>query len=327
MKGRSRAEVMNEVTASPKIPFSETVRRYLELIRFSHTIFALPFAMLATVWAFSVTPPNPTGAPERLVFRWQDLLGILLCMVFARSFAMAFNRLTDHQLDAQNPRTASRHLPAGLLSRSGVTAFCLLTAIGFIASTLLFLPNSLPLLLSLPVLAFLGGYSLTKRFTRLAHFWLGIALMLAPICVWIALRGRYLEANPWDIGPAVWLGGMVMFWTAGFDIIYACQDYEYDKDAGLHSIPSTLGVRNALLVAKLSHICMWLMAITLPVLFPQLGLGWIYWAAMCLVGGLLFWEHRSVSDQSLEKINLAFFQLNAVISVVFLVVGTLDTLV
>src|SRR6478752_3019182 len=166
-----------------------TVCHILEMIRFSHTLFALPFALLAAIMAW--TTPVSTG-DIRPAFRWQDLIGIVVCMVAARSAAMAFNRLADRTVDAQNPRTKSRHLPAGILSMGSVAVFTVVSSAAFIAGTVLFLPNRLPLILSVPVLLFLLAYSYTKRFTALSHFWLGAALMLAPLCVWIALRGEYL---------------------------------------------------------------------------------------------------------------------------------------
>src|SRR6476646_8894483 len=161
----------------------------------------------------------------------RDWLGILLCMATARSAAMAFNRLADRHIDARNPRTAGRHLPSGQLTVASVAFFTIACSAAFVASTLLFLPNRLPLLLSVPVLLWLLGYSYAKRFTSLAHFWLGAALMLAPIAAWIALRGDLR----W---PPVLLGLAVLFWVAGFDIIYACQDVAFDREAGLHSIPA-----------------------------------------------------------------------------------------
>ena len=157
----------------------DRLRSFLELIRFSHTVFALPFALLAALLAWRDEP-----------FRWQDLAGILLCMIFARSAAMAFNRLIDRQLDANNPRTLGRHLPAGLMNSSTVAVFTVICIVGFIASTALFLPNRWPLYLSVPVLAFLLGYSYAKRFTAWCHFWLSAALMLSPLATWIAIRGR-----------------------------------------------------------------------------------------------------------------------------------------
>jgi len=205
------------------------LRRLLELIRFSHTLFALPFALLAALLAWQDEP-----------FRWLDLVGILLCMVFARSAAMAFNRLADRDIDAKNPRTAKRHLPAGLLRVGTVIAFTLVCCSGFIASTLLFLErepsNPWPLYLSVPVLLFVLGYSLTKRFTSLAHFWLGAALMLSPVATWIAVKGLT------DMTVPLLLGAAVMFWVAGFDILYACQDAAFDASRGAREFADRGGV-------------------------------------------------------------------------------------
>src|SRR4051794_1584466 len=194
------------------------LRDLLGLVKFSHTLFALPFALFGAALA-AHAPGGWRGRPR-------DWVGILLCMATARSAAMAFNRLADRRLDALNPRTASRHLPAGTLSVPAVVVFTLLCATGFVASTLLFLvrdePNYWPLYLSGPVLAFICLYSLTKRFTALAHFWLGASLMLAPVSAWIAIRG------PGDLGTPFLIGGAVSFWVAGFDILYACQDADFD---------------------------------------------------------------------------------------------------
>ncbi len=210
------------------------VRRFLEMIRFSHTVFALPFALFSAALAWFY----------KRDFSFLELGGILACMVCARSAAMAFNRLADRQLDAGNPRTASRHLPAGLLSAASVWTFTLVCCAGFVASSALFLAaepsNPWPLYLSVPVLLFLLAYSYTKRFTALAHFWLGAALLLAPLAAWIAIRG------PVDLATPLVLGLAVCFWVAGFDIIYACQDAAFDRQAGLHSMPARLGVPAAL---------------------------------------------------------------------------------
>src|SRR6185503_14001135 len=181
-------------------------------------------------------------------------LGILICMVSARSAAMAFNRLADRQLDAANPRTSGRHIPAGLLSVRSVVLFTLAASALFVVGTLLFLPNRLPVCLSLPVLGFLLTYSYTKRFTAFAHFWLGASLMLAPISVWIALRGRVLVEQPFDALPALFLGAGVLLWVAGFDIIYACQDYSFDVQSQLKSVPAMIGVANALRLAAVCHL-------------------------------------------------------------------------
>ena len=298
-----------------------TSRHFMHLIRFSHTIFALPFALLATAWAYVVPLSESKG---NLPFQWRSLFGIVLCMVAARSFAMAMNRLLDHRWDGENPRTATRHLPAKLLSRASVVWFSVGCVVTFVISCCLFLPNTLPLLLSLPVLAFLAGYSLAKRFTNLVHFWLGIALMLAPICAWIALRGESVQNNPVDILPAVALGCVVLLWVSGFDIIYSCQDFDYDRKAGLFSVPAWLGVRNALRVAATCHAAMWCVALTISFSLPELSLGWLFRAALIVVGFLLIYEHSVISEKNLSRMQLAFFQLNSIISVLFLVVGTVD---
>lgn len=300
-----------------------TIRHLLEMIRFSHTLFALPFALLAAVMAWA----TPTRTGEAIDFSWQHLAGILVCMVGARSAAMAFNRLADQRFDAANPRTRSRHLPAGLLSPSSVWLFTVASSLTFIAGTLLFLPeNPLPILLALPVLLFLCGYSYAKRFTSLAHYWLGLALGLAPICSWIALRGAVLMTDLADLLPAIVLGGAVWTWVAGFDMIYACQDAAFDKQLGLHSVPARLGVNGALRVAALSHtICVALFAL-LPWTLAAGSLGWIYGGAVALVGLLLVYEHALVRPDDLTRVNTAFFNVNVIISIGLFVVGTIDLL-
>lgn len=300
----------------------QRVRHLLEMIRFSHTIFALPFALLAAVMAWKV--PAPEG--YEVSFRWEQLLGILLCMIGARSAAMAFNRLADHKIDAGNPRTSKRHIPAGILSVGTVLVFTLVSAAIFFAGTLLFLPNKLPLLLSVPVLLFLMGYSYTKRFTSLAHFWLGAALMLAPICTWIALRGEILLTHPADILPAVLLGVAVLLWVSGFDIIYACQDYQFDVQAKLRSIPTALGIPGALRLAAACHLAMIVVMVALPIVCPQLGFGVIYGTGIAAVAALLIYEHWLVRPDDLTRVNIAFFNVNAVVSMGLLVIGTLDLL-
>jgi 4-hydroxybenzoate polyprenyltransferase len=302
-----------------------TFRHLLGLIRFSHTIFALPFALLAAVMAW--TTPAPAGVAVDTSFRWQHLLGILICMVGARSAAMAFNRLVDRDVDAKNPRTATRHIPAGLLSVPAVLTFTLLSSLVFCAGTLLFLPNWLPTVLSVPVLLLLLGYSYAKRFTSLAHFWLGVALMLAPVCAWIALRGEILLVRPGDILPAVMLGLAVLAWVSGFDIIYACQDADFDRGAKLHSVPARLGVAGALRLAAVCHLVTLLLLAALPLLCPEIGLGWIYGGGVAVVAALLVYEHALVKPGDLTRINAAFFNVNAIISLGLLVVGTIDLLI
>jgi len=306
-----------------------TIRHLLELIRFSHTLFALPFALLAAVMAW--TTPTTTTHHSSLTttpppFHWQHLLGVVICMACARSAAMAFNRLADRRIDAENPRTKMRHLPAGLLSTGSVMAFTLGSSLLFIAGTLLFLPNRLPLALSIPVLLLLLGYSYAKRFTALAHFWLGTALMLAPVSVWIALRGEILLTNPADILPAVLLGAAVLAWVAGFDIIYACQDADFDRQARLRSIPAALGVLGALRLAAMCHLATLLLLAALPLVCPHVPLGWIYGSGVAIVAALLVYEHLLVRPDDLTRVNVAFFNINAVISLGLLVVGAIDLL-
>jgi 4-hydroxybenzoate polyprenyltransferase len=288
-----------------------TIRHLLELIRFSHTLFALPFALLAAVMAGRISE-----------FAWRDLVGILLCMVTARSFAMAWNRLVDRELDANNPRTAGRHLPARILSVPQVVVFAAACAIGFVASTLVFLPNRLPLYLSVPVLLFLAGYSYAKRFTALAHFWLGTSLALSPVAAWIAIRGSDVTANPTDLLPAFVLGGAVLTWVAGFDMIYACQDCDVDKKARLHSVPVAIGIPGALRLAAACHILTVALLACLPLVYPHFG--GIFWTGVAAVALLLVYEHWLVRPDDLSRVNAAFFNVNAIISFGLFAVGTLD---
>jgi 4-hydroxybenzoate polyprenyltransferase len=286
-------------------------RQLLEMIRFSHTLFALPFALLSAALAWRA----------KNQFSWLELGGILLCMVLARSVAMAFNRLADRHLDAGNPRTAGRHLPSGQLTPAVVWLFTLVCAAGFVASTALFLlaepANEWPLVLSLPVLLFLCVYSYTKRITSLAHFWLGVSLLLAPLAAWIAIRG--LE----DLAAPVVLGLGVCFWVAGFDIIYACQDVDFDRKARLSSVPASLGVGPALRVAAACHLVMLVFLVLLYfAASPHLGL--LYLAGVGSVAVLLAYEHSLVKADDLTRVNQAFFQVNAIVSVGLLVVVLID---
>lgn len=313
-----------ETTERPGVmssPGRGKLRDWLGLIRFSHTIFALPFAVLAAFLAWS-TPLGASGNAEPPPVRLMDILGILLCMVTARSAAMAFNRLVDHRIDAENPRTAGRHLPAGVLSRRSVAGFTLLCTLGFVASTLLFLPNRIPLYGSLPVLAFLLGYSLAKRFTASAHLWLGVALALSPVCVWAAIRGP--DGMGESVSIALLLAGGIVFWVAGFDILYACQDAEFDRDAGLHSIPGRFGIAGALRIAAAMHIVMLLFFIALAVTGSAAGLGGLFATAVGLTVLLVMAQHWMVRPDDLSRVNAAFFQTNAIISLLLLVAGALD---
>lgn len=283
----------------------QQIRHFLELIRFSHTVFALPFAALAAVLAWS--------QPDT-VFRLKDAVGILLCMVFARSAAMAFNRLADRHIDAQNPRTATRHLPAGILSVRTVWLLTILCSAAFVLSTLLFLPRQLPLILSVPVLLFLCSYSYAKRWTALCHYWLSTALMLSPIAAWIAVR------NEFALEPLL-LGGVIFFWVGGFDIIYACQDADFDRNRRLHSVPAKFGIPGALRIAFISHL---LTIAMLFLLWRVTGLGNVFLSGIVLISGLLLYQHRLVRPDDLRRVNIAFFNVNAVVSFGLLFFGCLD---
>jgi 4-hydroxybenzoate polyprenyltransferase len=279
----------------------------LGMIKFSHTLFALPFALLGAALA----------AHERdgWTFRPLDWLGILLGMVTARSAAMAFNRLADRRLDAANPRTAGRHLPTGRLSVGWVAAFTAACCVGFVLSTLLFLPrNPWPLVLAGPVLAWLLGYSYAKRFTSAAHAWLGLALGLAPVAAWIAIRASL----DW---PPIWLGLVVLTWVTGFDIIYACQDCAFDRAAGLHSVPARFGVRGALRLAAVCHAAMVVMLVAVGISYPM---GPIYFGGVAIVAALLAYEHALVRPEDLSRVDVAFFQANIAISLGLLAVGVAD---
>lgn len=283
----------------------QTIRRFLELVRFSHTVFALPFALLAAVLAW-VQPGSE--------FRIQDAVGIVLCMIFARSAAMAFNRLVDRDVDGKNPRTAIRHLPAGLLSVKAVTAMTIICSLAFIASCLIFLPKRLPILLSVPVLLFLLGYSYTKRWTSLCHYWLSAALMMSPIAAWIAVRDEFA------LQPAL-LGAVIFFWVGGFDIIYACQDADFDSNHGMRSIPATFGVAAALRIAFFSH----LITIGMLVLLWYLtGLGIVFLCGVGIISLLLLYQHSLVRPDDLRRVNIAFFNVNAVVSFGILAAGCID---
>lgn len=270
------------------------LRRFASLVRLSHTVFALPFALLAALLAWREVP-----------FRGQDLAGIFLAMVTARCAAMAFNRLVDRRYDAANPRTANREIPAGEISVPAATAFTAAASLGFVASTALFLPNALPLILSVPVLLWLLGYSLAKRFTAWCHYWLAAALMLSPVAASIALTGTVSA-------PPLWLAATIFFWVGGFDVIYACQDVDFDRSAGLHSLPAKLGTKNALRLAAASH------AVTVACLaafWLAAGLGTVPLVALVAIAALLAYEHAIVKPDDLSRVRVAFFNINAVISV------------
>ena len=284
------------------MPFLNNLRTTLEMIKWEHSIFALPFALCGAMLAAEGTP---TG---------HQLFWIVVAMVSARSAAMAFNRVADATVDAANPRTRFRAIPTGALSPAFVTTFVLAASALFVlaASQL----NRLALILSPVALAVVLLYSYTKRFTRWSHLVLGFALGIAPAAAWIAIRG--------SLDPRILLlTAAVTFWVAGFDVLYACQDYDFDREADLHSVPRYFGIRWSLIVARVFHILMLGLLITLVMSF---GLGKLAIAGVVVVALLLTYEHSLVSPDDLSKLNAAFFTMNGVISVVFFVFVAADLL-
>lgn len=268
---------------------------FLNLIKFEHTIFALPFAYLGMLLA-------ARGWPG-----WDKFIWITIAMAAARTVAMGFNRIADRFWDARNPRTASRPLVVGTISlRTAWVGTLSAAAILMLAAWQL---GPLALQLSPLALIFLFGYSFTKRFTDLSHFILGLTDGIAPVGAWVAVRGSLTTQA--DL-PAWLLLGVVTLWIGGFDLIYACQDVDFDRQYGLHSIPANAGVAYAL---RLSAICHAVMILLLVGLGAACGLSWPYWLAILLVAGLIVYEHRLVSPQDLSKVNLAFFNVNSYISV------------
>ncbi|WP_109484485.1 UbiA-like polyprenyltransferase [Occallatibacter savannae] len=279
--------------------FAKT-RTTLEMIKWEHSIFALPFALTAVLLASHGTPG------------WRTLGWILVAMVTARSCAMAFNRWADADLDAANPRTSNRAIPAGLLSRQFVLGFTVLMGVGFVIAAAEL--NRLTLYLSPLVLIVLLSYSYMKRLTRWSHLVLGLALGLAPSAAWIAVRG--------SLDPRILvLTAAVMLWVGGFDVLYACQDFEHDRSAGLYSIPQSLGVPAAFRVARIMHLAMLGLLVIFGYIFHFGVAGWIGIAA---AAALLAYEHAIVSPQDMRRLNAAFFTMNGVIATVFLVFVATD---
>jgi 4-hydroxybenzoate polyprenyltransferase len=277
------------------------------MIKFEHSVFALPFALTGALLAW-----REAGFPRELL--WAKLAWIVLAMVAARSVAMAFNRVLDADIDSRNPRTKARHLPAGLLSRKFAWGFIVFwAAVFFLAAGGL---NQLCLRLAPLALGIVMFYSFTKRFTSLAHLVLGFSLGIAPAAAWIAMRG--------SLDPRIlWLTAAVTLWTAGFDIIYACQDYAFDVQSGLYSIPRKFGIAGALWLARVLHLGM---LACLVALVRAFGLGPTAGAGIVAVAGLLLWEHRLVRADDLSRIDAAFFTMNGYVSVIFFVFWAADIL-
>ncbi len=279
----------------------KNLKTTLEMIKFEHTLFALPFALLGAVLAARGWPSG------------RQMLWIVVAMVGARSAAMAFNRLADRRFDALNPRTSTRAIPAGLLSVRFTALFTVASAaLFFLAAARL---NRLTLMLSPVALGSVLFYSYTKRFTAFSHVVLGWCLSIAPTGAWIAVRGAIDSPTPLLLSLAV------MLWTAGFDIIYACQDRDFDVQAGLHSIPGRFGIARALWISRGFHFIMFLVLLWI---FRLTGLHWIGLAGILVTAGLLVHQHRLVSADDLSRLNVAFFTTNAYVSVILLVTIAAD---
>jgi 4-hydroxybenzoate polyprenyltransferase len=269
---------------------------YLSFIRFSHSVFALPFALTGALLAWRTAP-----------FEWRQILWVIVAMVSARSAAMAFNRLVDARIDALNPRTASREIPRGVLSRRDATIFVAATSAIFIVSA--FQLNRTCGWLSPVALAIVFWYSLAKRYTSYTQAFLGLAMAVAPVGGWLAAGGAIEAPEPWLLGLAIGL------WVGGFDILYACQDLDFDRAHGLHSIPVRFGVARSLAISRVMHVATIACMAALGVLVP---LGPIYFAGVALVAGLLFYEQSLVSEHDLSQVKRAF-DLNGWVGILYFV--------
>jgi len=273
-------------------------RDLLGLVKFSHSVFALPFALGGAWLASGGVPPL------------RAILLVVLCAVAARTAAMAFNRLVDREIDAMNPRTRARELPAGRVRPGSVLLLVVAASAVFVAAA--FALNRLAGFLAIPVLLVLLLYSYAKRISSGAHLWLGLSLALAPLGAWVAVRGGSPQGVGEGIVPVLWLAGAVLTWVAGFDLIYACQDAEFDRAAGLHSIPARLGIGRALSFSSLLHV---LTVLALVGVGLSAGLSFIWWGAVVLAAILLAWEHSLVSKDDLSRVDAAFFTVNGWVSV------------
>lgn len=279
------------------------MKNYLSLIKFSHTIFAMPFALVGFFWGIYDTQ-KPLD--------WHILLYIVLCMVFARSAAMAFNRYLDRDIDAQNPRTAVREIPAGVISASSALSFVIANCVLFIVTT--WFINPLCFYLSPVALLVVLGYSYTKRFTFLCHFVLGLGLSLAPLGAYLAVTGKF------EIIPILY-SAVVLLWVSGFDIIYALQDEDFDRGLNLNSIPVKMGKKGALNLSNILHILAAIILLSLVFLinntYPNTHFGVLHWIGASIFIGLLIYQHTLVKVNDLSKVNLAFFTTNGIASVIY----------
>ncbi len=272
----------------------KSIKKYLKLVKFSHTIFAMPFALVGFFLAFDSYKPSA----------WIFLF-IVFCMIFARNAAMGFNRYLDSEIDKKNPRTANREVPAGIISGKNALIFVIINSILFVATT--WFINSLVLMLSPIALFVVLFYSYTKRFTPLCHFVLGVGLALAPI-------GAYLAVSSTFNWVPVILSVVVFLWVSGFDIIYAMQDYEFDTKENLKSIPVFLGQKGSLILSTILHIIASLLVISIGFMF---NFHWLYWLGSVVFISLLFYQHTLVKVNDLSKVNIAFFTTNGIGSLIF----------
>lgn len=280
-----------------------SVRNYLSLVKFSHTVFAMPFALIG----FSLAVTNTENT-----FSFKLLILIILCMVFARNAAMGFNRLADKEIDALNPRTKDREIPSGIIKPGAAAIFVILNALLFIITTSFI--NSLTLYLSPVALLVILGYSLTKRFTMLCHFILGLGLSLAPIGAYISVTGKF------DLVPLIY-SFVVITWVSGFDIIYALQDDEFDKSNRLHSIPSATGRKKALTISVIVHFMTFLLVVFAGIMSKG---SIIFWIGAFIFSVLLIYQHLVVTHDNIKKINIAFGTTNGIASIVFAIFTILD---
>lgn len=278
-------------------------KEFLESIKFSHSIFALPFAIIALLLARRGTLPT-----------WREALWIILAMIGARTWAMGVNRLVDARIDAQNPRTAARAVPQGRITSSRMLQYSLLGAALFVLAA--FELSFIAGLCSVPVLLILGSYSYTKRFTFLCHFWLGLCLGLAPLGAWVALTGN-VSTDMFILTLAI------LFWVAGFDILYALQDEQFDRDRGYFSIPARFGTDHAIRLAQIAHIISACLFLRFGLVF---NLGTIYFIGIACATGLMIYEHILVMRSGLKHINIAFFNLNGWVAVTLLFATSLNLL-
>jgi 4-hydroxybenzoate polyprenyltransferase len=270
-------------------------------IKIQHTVFALPFAVMSAFLAAGGMP------------KIEKLLWIIVCMLGARSAAMAFNRIVDARFDKENPRTRDRALPSGKINVGNYAVFLVASSALFIFSA--WMLNSLAFYLSPVALVIVFFYSLTKRFTAFSHFWLGLAISIAPVGAWVAIREEISFTS-------LLLGAAVVFWLIGFDILYSCMDIEADRINRLHSIPERFGVETALKMALASHAVM--VVFLLVLLEPTVLLGWVYLAGVVLVAGLLVYEHSLIKKDDLSKVNMAFFNVNGIISIGLMIFVIVD---